>query len=430
MKSRLLAVLFGSTIVVAFGAVVYTFVQDERAGKLIDEAKAVLNTPLDRAATLDRIDGERAENALAQAEGIVGSTRETRGLRHEARAIRDLAKNDLILAEGEMKSARTELGDRDDFKMVDAEIALRRDDKAKVAEIVHQLLATSPMNARALMMATDLSLDEKAYDAAMKTLGTLAIVAPHAACVHERRAQALAGLSRFDDAMAELTEATDIAPDDLSMWLDFGAIARRAEKHDLARTAFEKAVALGPTDPDAQLGLGITLAALGEIESATEHLTRAAELAPKDGAPLTALGDILMALGRTEDAIHTYRGAVSRDTADAVSWTKLGNALVRNHEFDSAKQAFLVARTRDASLSAAENGLGTALLNLGDLDGAQSALARAAELDAKDPHPLMNLALIYERRGDKKNARAAWQHALDRDPTSEVASARLARLEQ
>src|SRR5690606_30561705 len=129
-------------------------------------------------------------------------------------------------------------------------------------------------------------------------------------------------------------------------------------------------------------------------------------------------------LGRVEDAVSTYRRAIEREDADAASWLKLGNALALLQEYEPGAAAFREAITRAPQLAAARNGLGACLMHLGRTADAVAALEAAAELDPADPNPLMNLALLREREGDRDAARAAWERVLERAPGSGIAAAR------
>jgi Flp pilus assembly protein TadD len=93
---------------------------------------------------------------------------------------------------------------------------------------------------------------------------------------------------------------------------------------------------------------------------------------------------------------------------------------MRVRELQDAAASYRKAMSLDGRLSAAHNGLGAALSLLGDHDGARIQLARAAELDQHDPNPLLNLARMNEKLGDRRGADLAWRAALDRDPNAPV----------
>jgi Flp pilus assembly protein TadD len=67
-------------------------------------------------------------------------------------------------------------------------------------------------------------------------------------------------------------------------------------------------------------------------------------------------------------------------------------------------------------------------MRLGRTAAAAQALEEAALLDAGDPNPLLNLGLLHESAGERAEAASAFRRALERDPASTVARARLSSL--
>ncbi len=387
-----------------------------------------LDAPLEAAPTYDDIDIAEIVVALERSAAVLGDSAERRAMLRYARALEDVKRGDLRLAIGELRAASVDLPNDARIQLLRSEVALRDGDEGAAAEWLTRALESNGNDPRTRLLAADLSIDEGAYQAAGEHLAIALRGAPRAAILHERRAEVFEARDESESALSELDLATTLAPNRVAAWLALGGMARRFGEHVRAKAAFARAVALAPADPDAHLGLGLSLEALGELETASGHLARAAELAPRDATALLALGDMLSALEKTDEAIHTYRGAIARDGSSALAWLKLGNALVRANQLEASVPAFEAALDRDANLGAAHNGMGLALMQLGRHELATAALSRASELDETDPHPLMNLALLAERRGNRSEARRAWEAALSRDPSSHVAQARLASL--
>ncbi len=429
MRSRsllitLLAVGFAS----GAGVVGWSVWRSSRADELVEAARARLSASLTEAPELDRVQAGTALSLLERARDLGCDGEEIVGLSHHAAALVDLQKGDLILAEGELTAARHRLGWTPDLRVVAAEIARRRTDLDAARIHVEEALAEAPHHPRALLLSADLALDRDEPRAALEPLGALASAAPDCAAVHNR--VGIAWLAAGDPAAAEraLRRAIDLDGRDADPWVNLGRVMRRAGEHAEALRAFDRAAELASGRSDAHLGRGLARAALGDVEGAARDFLRAAELAPNDAEPLLALGDLQRDLGRVEDAVATYREALGREDADAASWLKLGNALVLRGEARRAAGAFREAIRRAPELAAAHNGLGAALMAAGDSAEAAAALAQAAALDGADPNPLMNLALLRERSGDRAGAREAWREALERDPGSAIARQRLERL--
>ena len=56
------------------------------------------------------------------------------------------------------------------------------------------------------------------------------------------------------------------------------------------------------------------------------------------------------------------------------------------------------------------------LMNAGDLPGAEERLGAAVKLDVRDPVAAYDLGLVFAREGKYREARAAYENAVARDP--------------
>ena len=130
--------------------------------------------------------------------------------------------------------------------------------------------------------------------------------------------------------------------------------------------------------------------------------------------PLIALGDHAAQRGVLADAVPRYRAAATLAPGSTTVWLKLGNALTRMHEYAEARGAFERALELDPDLAQAHNGLGAALMGAGDHEAAQAEFAFAAALDQRDPNPLLNLALLHKKAGNRQAAKQAREAAAER----------------
>ena len=114
-------------------------------------------------------------------------------------------------------------------------------------------------------------------------------------------ALALAAAGRNADALAQLVDATRIAPDDPQAWFS-RALAEAGTDRVAAATSLERTVSLDPAFPRAWLNLGLLRHAAGDGPGAVDALRRAVEVEPASPDPGYALGTVLRDLGRTADA--------------------------------------------------------------------------------------------------------------------------------
>ncbi|UJR81572.1 tetratricopeptide repeat protein [Sandaracinus amylolyticus] len=428
MRQRRIALVATiSTALVTAGALALGAHRDATADQLVADARARLDAPFVEAPTLDRIQASTAISLLERARDLGRDDAELRGLTHYAEAIEDLQRGDLILAEGELATALTHLGETPDLHVLAAALSRGRLLDAEARREVEAALESAPDHARGRMLAADLALDAGDGGAARAHLDVLASLEPRCAPVWNRLGLAREQQGDAEGAEAAYRRATELDPLGQDPWINLGRLLRVARRHEDARDAFGEAITRAPADGGAHLGRGLARAATGDLEGAVADFERASELVPNDAEPLLALGDLLRDLGRVSESVDVYRRAIEREDADAASWLKLGNALALLEQYDAGAAAFREAIVRAPELAAAHNGLGACLVHLNRATDAETTLEHAAQLDPSDPNPLMNLALLRERQGDRDAARAAWQRVLDRAPGLAIAEARLAR---
>lgn len=425
---RVAAIASVSALIAGASAAGFAVWRNRSADDLVDAAKSRLDAPFVEAPTLDRLQASTALSLLERARALGRDDSEIRGLIDYAEAIEDLQRGDLVLAEGELATALTHLGPTPSLHVLAAALSrARRLDREARAE-VECALALDPEDRRAALLLADLALDAGEGALALQQLEALRQREPRSAPVLNRLGLAREQMGDIAGAEEAFRRATEIEPLGHEPWINLGRLLRVARRHEEARDAFDEAITRAPAHGGAHLGRGLARAATGQLDGAVADFERASELLPNDAEPVLALGDLLRDLRRVEDAVRLYREAIRREDADAASWLKLGNALALHEDYEAGASAFREAIVRAPTLAAAQNGLGACLMHLGRSGDAIAALESAAALDPLDPNPLMNLALLTERSGTVDAARAAWRRVLERDPSSTVAMARLARL--
>jgi Flp pilus assembly protein TadD len=426
---RLAIIVTASAICTSAGAVGFGIWRSQTANELVHSARARLEASFIEAPTIDRLQASTAISLLERARSLGRDDSEIRGLIDYAEAIEDFQRGDLVLAEGELATALTHLGPTADLHVLAAALSRGRLLHREARAEVDMALAIDSEHPRARFLAADLALDAGEGRQAREHFETLREREPRSAVVLNRLGLAREQMGDASGAEEAFRAATELEPLGHEPWINMGRLLRVARRHEEARHAFDEAITRAPAHGGAHLGRGLARAATGNLEGAVSDFERAAELLPNDAEPVLALGDLMRDLGRVEEAVRLYREAIEREDADSASWLKLGNALTLLEDYEAGASAFREAIVRAPTLAAAQNGLGACLMHLGRSADAITALESAASLDPSDPNPLMNLALLSERSGDLRAARTAWERVLERDPSSSVATQRLARLD-
>jgi len=429
MLRRILLVALASALVVLGAVGFWSARQDGEQADHLARARTLLATSFAEAPELHDLP---AGDALAAFEAAEALGADVPAEHASAEALAFLQAGDLVSSAGALREAKRP-GWTARLRLIAAAIAAGRGHAAEAREHVNEALILSAEGSdpadhrRALLFTGDLALDGSEARAARDAFAELAELEPDVAPVQNRLALALEGLGEWDAAQAAVRRAVALDPELTDGWVNRGRQARALGELDEATEAFERATELAAGRADGWLGLGLTALDRGEPSVARRALERAAELAPQSVDASLALADLLAAEGRLDEAADAYRITLRDNLHHAAGWVKLGNVLFALGQKADAAFAHRRALERDPSLAAAHNGLGAALIGVDD-EAAQASLRRAAELDRLDPHPLMNLALIAERLGDRAAARDAWQQAAERAPDSPVVAARLAAL--
>ncbi len=361
--------------------------RDVQADSLVAEALERLHAPLEEAPGLDRVQASTAASLLARAAELGHTDYTLDGWAAYAQALEDYQRGDMVLAEGELTSARHRLGRNAEVEVLAAAVARGRSQTERAEELLADALSLNPENVHGHLLAADIALDAGDGEAALTHLDRLVHDAPRVGPLRNRRGLARELAGRIESAESDYLEAVRLDPRAFDAWINVGRLRRLAGRHAEALEAFEQAVRRAPTDPDAHLGRGLSRAALGDVQGARADFERSAELGPNDAEPLLALGDLQRDLGAYTQAVDTYRTAISREDADAASWLKLGNVLALLERYDESSRAFRAAIRRAPELAAAYNGLGASLMHLGHTHQAVRALESGERARPTRPEP-------------------------------------------
>jgi tetratricopeptide (TPR) repeat protein len=202
---------------------------------------------------------------------------------------------------------------------------------------------------------------------------------------------------QFDQAQQLLAETLERLGPLPELYLMLGLLYREADVPHEALRAFERAVALEETSAQAHFHLGAQLERLHYEQEARQVLRRAITLDPNFADALNYLGYM-----------------------DAEDGTNL----------EEAKALIERALALDPENGAYVDSLGWVSYQLSEWDEAIRLLERASQLLDSDPIIFDHLGDAYFKRGDVEHAEAAWQKALELDPTLEAVQRKLDSLLQ
>ncbi len=151
----------------------------------------------------------------------------------------------------------------------------------------------------------------------------------------------------------------------------------------------------------------------GDHEMAVHTLRRAAEIDPQYLRPHALMGDIEKAAGRFEAALAHYSQALKFDPKNPQVLTESGECLLLAGEIEKGLNQIRLALAQETDNGLIRAHLAFGLELLGKRPEADAEFKRAATLAPRDPRIHALEGRVYERRGMKAEALAAYWQAYD-----------------
>jgi tetratricopeptide (TPR) repeat protein len=157
------------------------------------------------------------------------------------------------------------------------------------------------------------------------------------AAAYEVRGSAALNKRQWAEAVANLRQAIELAPDNAFTRLNLATALYSTGDGRGAMEQFEAAIRLSPGLPKAHYGLGVILEAEGRDREAIERFAEAVTHDPMFVEARLQLGDALRRNGRLEESLAQYAAVLA--TNPAVSQARFGYAmaLVRLRRYQDAR---------------------------------------------------------------------------------------------
>lgn len=330
----------------------------------------------------------------------------------------------------------------------------RQDRDKAIAVLEKYLQRVNPNNKEARQHLIQLYVGTKDYTAGLIELEKLLKEDPGNLDAKLRMALIYGEKKDHAKAIDQLTEILKARPAELKVRDYLGYLYEETKDFPKAIEAYRFNIQLDPTFPESQIHLGILQYRLKNFPEAIAHLNEAVRLVPKQPEPHIVLGlahlqsehfeqasaafeegirhnpnnaDLHFNLGtaydklnRFEDVVRAMETALSLDPHHADALNYLGYSYAeRGIKIDQA-----LSLTRRAVAIKPENGyyvdsLGWAFYKSGLLAEALSEIKRAVTLVGDDPVIFEHLGEIYVKQQNLSDAREAWLHSLELDPSNE-----------
>ena len=205
---------------------------------------------------------------------------------------------------------------------------------------------------------------------------------------------ALAAHDRLDEAIEALRQAATLQPQHAEAWYNLAHALHRAQRNEEAIAASQQAIAIKPDFIDAYVNLGSTLQELDRQAQAMEVYQQALKIKPDSAELLCNLGSALYKLDRDDEAMESYRKAVASRPDCREAWHNGGNAWERRGNFEEAESAYQKALAINPNSSESLNSLGSLYYHRRRLPEAEGFLKKAVAANPNHAPSVLNLGLM------------------------------------
>ena len=186
----------------------------------------------------------------------------------------------------------------------------------------------------------------------------------------------------MDRAIEEYEKALEGNPNPAPIYSNLGNAHARKRDYSTAMYYYREALNLDASTANAHIGLGLALANTGNPDQGIEHFRTARSLQPYSPHPYHSEATVLMGLDRYDEAFVVIRAGLAVDPSDANMLSDMGLAMLRTEEPDSAVKYLGLALESNPLLLSARG----------------------------------NLAVAYERQGDRARAREEYRKYMETAP--------------
>jgi tetratricopeptide (TPR) repeat protein len=256
--------------------------------------------------------------------------------------------------------------------------------------------------------------------AGLPSAAVTAVAEPSTAADFARRGAAFTSRHEYDKAVADLTRAVDLAPNDPTYLFDRARAYQGDDKPFLAMADLDKSLALKPDDIPALTARAQFRLAVRDKPHALADLAAAARLAPRGADVRLALAELYQRADEPDGAIGQLDLWIATHPEDSRQSTALvSRCFIRalwNEALDLALADCDAALRREPGLIAARGARGLVRLRQGDPDKAAVDLNATVAALPRDPWALYGRGLARLRQGQTAEGKADLAAALALQP--------------
>jgi tetratricopeptide (TPR) repeat protein len=176
----------------------------------------------------------------------------------------------------------------------------------------------------------------------------------------------------------------------------------------------EQALRQDPGNPMGHVYLAMARERAGQLERAVAVYEDAINRHVFTDIIYARLGKLYLRLHQLDKAVDVMSRAQQINPTDLDNLRNLGTAQLQFGRVDEAEKAFKAINLQNDHYSAAYNGLGLVAIQRNDADTARRDFEKAIELDSAEVEPLLNLGVLFDKAGNKRQALEYYQRFLEK----------------
>ncbi len=339
--------------------------------------------------------------------------------------------------------------------LAQASVFESRQEKDKAIAILKKYLDhVNPRNREIRQHLVQLYISTKDYAGGLAELETLLQDNPGDLDAQLRMALIYGEKKEFAKAISRLTDILHAKPAELKVRDYLGYLYEETKDFPKAIDTYKYNIYLDPKFSDSHIHLGVLLYRLKQFPEAVAHLNDAVHLVPTQPEPYIVLGLAHVQSDQFTKAAQAFEEGIRHNPKNADLHFNLGTAYDKLNRFEEVEHAMETALaldphhadalnylgysyadrgikieqalslTRRAVALKPENGyyvdsLGWAFYKSGMLTEALTEIKKAVTLVGDDPVIYEHLGDIYIKQQKSTDARDAWLHSLELDPSND-----------
>lgn len=282
-------------------------------------------------------------------------------------------------------------------------------------DAVTQLIGQNPNDPSLYLQRAQLFYDQEAYDQAITDLAKVMKLDSTSIRAHHLLADAYLDHNQSQLALTTMHRITALYPDSIPSKLKLSEFQLILKQYDGAYQTLADIMKIRPGHPEALFMLGMVYRDQGKTEEAIGAFQAAVERDPDMAEAWVILGDLM---DRTNNPLagQYFDNAVRVDPKNVAAWHAKAYFLQNNEKIDEALAIYQHIHTLDPQYPEAY--LNSAILHLyrDSIDAAEKELNILQQVDPTNAATWFYKGKVYQFRGQKEQAKAAFEQALRLDP--------------